>query len=265
VIDVDDPTDARLAPFALSDRQLRAQGDGGHGWFLAEGDLVVERALNAGCRPVAALVDAARVPAVTDGLAAAGTPVYAAGEDVRRAATRLGVIQPVLALFERPAPCDAAELVARTDRVVVVQAVDNPANVGAIVRNAAGLGWGGLVLDRESADPFARRALRVAMGTAFALPHARVADVEAFAAGLGDMTTYALTPAPDADDLAAVPVPARLAVVVGSERDGLTCGVLRACDRRVRIPLAPGVDSLNVAAATAIACHQLRPSEVLPR
>jgi tRNA G18 (ribose-2'-O)-methylase SpoU len=265
LIPVDDAADERLAPFALSDRQLRSQGDGPHGWFLAEGDLVVERALDAGCQPIAGLVDAARIPPVTDRLVATGVPVFAAGEEVRRAATRLGVVQPVLALFERPAPLDAAALVACTARLVVVQAVDNPANIGAIVRNAAGLGWGGLVLDRESADPFARRALRVAMGTSFAVPHARVADVEAFVAGLDDMVTFALTPADSADDLATVPVPARLAIVVGSERDGLTEGALRASDRRVRIPLASGVDSLNVAAATAIACHQLRLPEVLPR
>lgn len=256
MIHIEDPADERLAPFGLSDRQLRAQSPGEHGWFLAEGDLVVVRSVEAGCRAVAALVDPDRVPPVA---AALDAPVYAAGDAVRRAVTRLGVVQPILALFERPAPADAASLAARADRLVVVQAVDNPSNIGAIVRNAAAFGWDGLVLDGESADPFARRALRVAMGTAFTLPHARVGDVESFLAGLDGMCTLALTPAAAADDLASIaPAPARVAIVVGSERAGLTAEVLAACDRLVRIPLAPGVDSLNVAAATAIACHHLR-------
>jgi tRNA G18 (ribose-2'-O)-methylase SpoU len=256
VIHVDDADDARLELFGLTDRQLRARGSGSRGWFLAEGSLVVERAAEAGCRAVAALVDPARVPAVAATLDA---PVYGAGDAVRRAATRLGVVQPILAVFERPAPTDAATLSAHADRLVVVQAVDNPSNIGAIVRNAAALGWDALVLDRESADPFARRALRVAMGTAFTLPHARVDDVQSFVRDLEGMATFALTPATAADDLDDVASPPRAAIVVGSERDGLTPGMLATCDRLVRIPLAPGVDSLNVAAATAIACHHLRP------
>jgi tRNA G18 (ribose-2'-O)-methylase SpoU len=233
------------------------QGTGARGWFLAEGDLVVERALAAGCRPVVALVDPDRVPAVVSSFDA---PIYGAGEGVRRAATRLGVVQPVLAVFERPAPADAAALAGR-DRLVVVQGVDNPSNVGAIVRNAAGLGWDGLVFDAGSADPLARRSLRVAMGTAFTLPCGRVDDVVAYVAALtaAGVTTFALTPAHGARDLATVAAAPRTAIVLGSERAGLTADLLAVCTAPVRIPLAAGVDSLNVAAATAIACHHLRP------
>jgi tRNA G18 (ribose-2'-O)-methylase SpoU len=171
----------------------------------------------------------------------------------------LGVVQPVLALFERPPPADAATL-ATADRLVVVQGVDNPSNVGAIVRNAAGLGWDGLVLDPGSADPLARRSLRVAMGTAFTLPCGRVDDVEAFVAALGadGVDTLAMTPEDGAVELATLAAPRRVAIVVGSERAGLSAGLMDACTARVRIPLAAGVDSLNVAAATAIACHHLR-------
>lgn len=257
MIPVEDPADARLAPFALSDRQLRLQGTGPAGWFLAEGDLVVERALAAGCRPVSALVDPDRIPPVAVALQ---VPLYGAGNAVRRAVTRLGVVQPVLALFERPPAAGAAEL-ATAGRLVVVQGVDNPSNVGAIVRNAAGLGWGGVVLDAGSADPLARRSLRVAMGTAFTLPCGRVDDVESYVLALraAGVTTLALTPDGGAVDLASVAAPERAAIVVGSERAGLTAGLMAACTVRVRIPLAAGVDSLNVAAATAIACHHLRP------
>ena len=188
LIRVDDPGDARLRPFGMSDRQLRLHGGGARGWFLAEGDLVVERALDAGCRPISALVDPDRVPPIAAALA---VPVYAAGDAVRRAVTRLGVVQPVLAVFERPAPADVATLLAG-DRLVVVQGVDNPSNVGAIVRNAAGLGWDGVVLDAGSADPLARRSLRVAMGTAFTLPCGRVDDIAAFVLMLADggVTTW---------------------------------------------------------------------------
>jgi tRNA G18 (ribose-2'-O)-methylase SpoU len=256
VITLDDPGDARLRPFGLTDRQLRLQGGGAHGWFLAEGDLVVERALAAGCRPVVALVDPGRVPAV---VAAFDAPIYGAGDAVRRAATRLGVVQPVLAVFERPVPADA-DVLAGFDRLVVVQAVDNPSNVGAIVRNAAGLGWDGVVLDAGSADPFARRSLRVAMGTAFTLPCGRVEDLAAYVRRLGvaGFATCAMTPSAGAVDLTAVTASARTAIVLGSERAGLDADVLGACTTRVRIALAAGVDSLNVAAASAIACHHLR-------
>jgi tRNA G18 (ribose-2'-O)-methylase SpoU len=255
-IPIEDPADARLRPFGMSDRQLRLHAAAAHGWFLAESDLVVARALEAGCRPVCALVDPARVPPVAASLP---DPVFGAGDAVRRAVTRLGVVQPVLAVFERPAPADAAAL-ATGDRLVVVQGVDNPSNVGAIVRNAAALGWDGLVLDAGSADPLARRSLRVAMGTAFSLPCARVDDVEPYVRSLRvhGVTALALTPSVDAVDLAALAAPARVAIVLGSERTGLADDVLAACTHRVRIALAPGIDSLNVAAATAIACHHLR-------
>ena len=249
---IDDPEDPRVAGFGRGDRELRRAG-----WFLAEGDLVVERALDAGCRPIAALVDPERVPPVAGRL---GVDVFGAGPAIRRAVTRLGVAQAIVALFERPQPAAAQVLTATADRLVVAEAVDNPANIGAIVRNAAALGWDGLLLDRGSADPFARRSLRVAMGTAFALPHARVDDVTATVAELDrrGVTTYGLTPDPAAHDIDSIDPPPRCAVVVGSERAGLTPATLAGCTAAVRIPLAAGVDSLNAGAASAIACHVLR-------
>ena len=122
--------------------------------------------------------------------------VFAGGPAIRRAVTRLGVAQSIVAVFERPAAVPAARLTASGQRLVVVEALDNPANVGAVVRSAAALGWDGLLLDRESADPLARRSLRVAMGTAFALPHARVDDVVGTLVELQRLgvTTYGLTP-----------------------------------------------------------------------
>ncbi|MET0577976.1 MAG: RNA methyltransferase, partial [Ilumatobacteraceae bacterium] len=203
------------------------------------------------------LVDPDRVPAIARRL---GVVVYAAGPDVRRAVTGMGRVQPVVAVFERPRSRTVTEVTASASRIVVVEAVDNPANVGAIVRNAAALGWDGLVLDGGSADPLARRSLRVAMGTAFALPHARTDDLVAAVAELGrqGVATFALTPDDGARDVDDVRAPARCAIVVGAERAGLSPEMLAACWERVRIPLVADVDSLNVAAATAIACHALR-------
>lgn len=249
---IDDPADPRVGGFGRTDRQLRRDGR-----FLAEGDLVVERALDAGCRPVAALVDPERVPPVA---ARFDADVFAAGPAIRRAVTHLGVAQVIVALFARPDLTAAPLLTATAERLVVVESVDNPANIGAIVRNAAALGWDGLLLDGESADPLARRSLRVAMGTAFALPHARVDDVVDTVAELGRLgiATYGLTPDPAARDIDAVDPLPRCAIVIGSERAGLSPAVLDVCTEAVRIPLTAGVDSLNAAAAAAIACHVLR-------
>lgn len=267
-IPIDDPDDPRLAPFRLHERGLSSRpqrrDDRGDGWFLAEGDLVTERALASGCTPVMALVDVDRRPPVT-ALLAARIPVYAGDSALRRLATQNGVVNDLLTVFERPPRPAVAELAAGSSRLVVAEAVDNPVNVGSIVRNAAGLGWHGLVLDRTSADPLARRALRVSMGHAVGFPHARSADLPETLRTLltAGFAVLALTPAPDAidlDDAAAELAPdARVAIVVGAERTGVTAGVLALATRCVRIPMSAAVDSLNVAAATAIACHVLRP------
>ncbi|MGA9277966.1 TrmH family RNA methyltransferase [Ilumatobacter sp.] len=264
VIVVDDPDDPRFAQFRLNERGLanRAQkrDDAGAGLFLAEGDLVVERAFDAGCTPVAALVDRDRVPTVTGRFNGTAAPVYAGGDTVRQIVSGLGMPQSIIALFERPARPSVPELARRCRRLVVLEAVDNPANVGSIVRNAAALGWDGLILDHTSADPLARRSLRVAMGTAFALPHARTSSLASDIAALTEIELFAMTPDPEAVPLDAVShlgPDQRAAILIGSERSGLSAELL-AFAIPVRIPMAPGVDSLNAAAATAIACWELR-------
>jgi tRNA G18 (ribose-2'-O)-methylase SpoU len=169
----------------------------------------------------------------------------------------LGLPHPIIALFHRPPRPSVGALLASASRLVVVEGVDNPGNVGSIVRNAAALGWDGLVLDHTSADPLARRALRVAMGTAFTLPHARTRSLtDDLRAIRGDVELYALTPDASAQDIRTVTPSGRRAVIVGSERAGLSDGVL-AVARPVRIAMAGGVDSLNAAAALAVACFAL--------
>ncbi len=269
LIPVDDPADARLAVFRLNERGLASRpqrrDDTGDGMFLAEGDLVVERAVAAGCRPVCALVDAARPPAVAARLAGA-VDVFAGGERMRAMVTGLGVPHPIIAVFHRPPRPTVAELIERSRRLVLVEAVDNPVNVGGIVRNAAGLGWDGMILDGTSADPLARRSLRVSMGHALTFPHARergLAGALAHCATAG-FTTVALTPAPDAVDLDAVARDGRVAVIIGAERSGLAPATLAAATIRARIPMRRGVDSLNAAAASAIACWALRTPGPVP-
>jgi len=261
VIIIDDPSDDRFTQFRLNERGLASRADkrddAGAGMFLAEGDLVVERALAAGCAPVAALVDSERIPPVTDALTC---PVYGGGEEVRRVVSGLGMPQSIIALFERPARPTVAELAGRCRRLVVLEAVDNPANVGAIVRNAAGLGWDGLVLDHTSADPLARRSLRVAMGTVFTLPHARSTSLAEQLRSLDDVTLYALTPDPTATSLDEIEPAERCAVMIGSERSGLSDELLDIAEP-VRIPMHHDVDSLNAAAASAVACWALRPRD----
>ncbi len=256
---VEDPEDPRFAQFRLNERGLASRAekrdDAGAGLFLAEGDLVVERAREAGCVPVAALVDPERVPVIASRL---HCPIYAGGVEVRRVVSGLGMPQHVIALFERPARPDVATLASAADLVVVLEAVDNPANVGAVVRNAAGLGWDGLVLDHTSADPLARRALRVAMGTTFALPHARTRTLTSDLAALERHRLFALTPDPGAISLREVRIESDepRAILIGSERAGLSADLLRIATP-VRIPMSHGVDSLNAAAAAAIACFGL--------
>ena len=258
MIVVDDPDDERFTQFRLNERGLASRADkrddAGAGMFLAEGDLVVERALAAGCRPVAALVDAERIPAVSEAL---DCPIYAGGEHVRRVVSGLGMPQSIIALFRRPGRPSVAELATRCRRLVVLEAVDNPANVGAIIRNAAGLGWDGLILDHTSADPLARRSLRVAMGTVFALPHARTTSLAEELRALDGFDLFAMTPAIGSVPLDEVTAGDRAAVLIGSERAGLSDELLELATP-VRIPMHGDVDSLNAAAASAVACWALR-------
>lgn len=269
--------DERLGPFRLRERELRPRHLPGrlikglapadveriqYGMFVAEGDLVVERALDSGCRIVSALVDADKPPTIIQTFSD-DVPVYAASAQARKVLTGLGVALDIIALFERPTLPDVTTITSRADRIMVLEDVDNPTNVGAIVRSAAAFGVQGLILDRNSADPLARRALRVSMGTAFSVPHCRVDDVADVLETLRDdgFIVCGLTPnrhSRTLDEIAGTLLDSsRLAVVMGSERDGLSARSLAAMSHQVRIPMAEGIDSLNVAAAAAVACYAL--------
>lgn len=264
---IEDADDPRLACFRRNERGLTSRrqrrSDDGDGLFMAEGDLVVERALDAGCTAVVALVDAAKPPSITSRFAD-DVPIYAGGDRVRAMVTQLGMPQGIVALFARPPRTTAERLRRVATRLIVVEAVDNPINVGSIVRNAVALGWDGMLFDSTSADPLARRSLRVSMGHAIGFPAARcthLADELRLLAADG-FTVCALTPSAGAEDIDAIRVTHKMAIVIGSERAGLSSESLAASSHRVRIPMAAGIDSLNAAAATAVACYALRRADI---
>jgi tRNA(Leu) C34 or U34 (ribose-2'-O)-methylase TrmL len=264
IIHIEDVNDPRLEVFRLNERQLfprdQRRDPAESGLFVAEGDLVVERAFAAGCKP-RALLCAERY---ANQLGAVEVDVFTGDIELRREVTGLGVPLDALGIFERPSPKRLPTLLNNSRRVVALEAVDNPTNIGAVVRSAAGLGWDALALDWTSADPFARRALRVAMGTSFLLPHGRANSDQALSDELesADLTIVAMTPDPRATDIRDLATDTefrsrRIAVLFGSERIGLSEQTLAKAHVRARIAMRPNVDSLNIANAASIALFAL--------
>ncbi len=267
IISVDDVADPRLDPFRWKDRQLASRLDRleavGAGLFVAEGDLVVERALHTGAKPVALLCDDTMAESFSTRIDHS-VDIFVATEDLRREVTGLGVPLRATGLFRRPALLSPDDFMSRCTRVVVAEAVDNPTNLGAIIRSAAALGWDGILLSSGSSDPLARRALRVSMGAGLILPFARLLPDDSLDALFSrhGYTSYALTP-----DAAAINITdidtrnvTQMALMLGSERDGLASETLTTAHYQLRIPMHAGVDSLNVGAAAAIAMQLLGPN-----
>lgn len=258
---IDDPDDPRIADYrALTDVELRTRWEPPHGLFIAEGELVLRRALRAGYRPRSFLVDVKRVDQLAD-LDTSGAPVYAASQNVLEKATGFHVHRGVLASFHRRALPTAAEVLAAARRVAILEDVNNHTNLGAIFRGAAALGIDAVLLSPSCADPLYRRSVRVSMGEVFAVPYATLTPwpdglAQVRAAGFA---VLALTPAPDALPIQRVEAAhrARAALLLGAEGPGLSRHALAGSDQRVAIPMRRGVDSLNVAAAAAVAFWEL--------
>ena len=274
IIEVDDASDERLNAFRWRERQLNtiAQRKAAQvnnlestGMFVAEGDLVVRRALAAGCKPSVVLCDPKCAQAFVADITQHGGITLSASADIRREVTGLGVPLDAIGVFHRPALRDAQSLISTSTRLVILDCIDNPSNVGAIARSAVALGWDAMLLDTTSCDPLTRRALRVSMGTTFNLPYARIKDmpstlndlVQRGFAVVGMALSHPSRPVVplthvDLDDTQP------RALVLGSERQGLSQSTIDACTILTSIPMAPGIDSLNVASATAIACYALK-------
>lgn len=221
---------------------------------------MVQRALRAGFPLRSVLVEPRWLSTLADSLPPSAT-VFTAELPVLEAVTGYHVHRGALASFGRVPVPSVASLAASAHRLVVLENVNNPTNVGAVFRAAAGLGMDGVVLDPLSADPLYRRAVRVSMGAVLQLPYARAASWPAEVAELRSVgfRLLALTPSPSAVDLRSLSFDAsdRVALLLGAEGPGLSHAALEAGDLAVRIPMHHGVDSLNVAAAAAVACYAL--------
>lgn len=261
VTEIEDPEDPRIADYrALTDVELRTRWEPPHGLFIAEGELVLRRAVRAGYRPRSFLIDAKRVNQLAD-LDTGGAPVYAATPQVLARATGFHVHRGVLASFHRRELPTAEAVLGTARRVAVLEDVNNHTNLGAVFRGAAALGIDAVLLSPSCADPLYRRSVRVSMGEVFAVPYARLApwpDGLALVRAAG-FTVLALTPAADAVPLQRLEPAhrARAALLLGAEGPGLSRAALDASDVRVAIPMRRGVDSLNVAAAAAVAFWEL--------
>lgn len=274
VLPVTDPADGRLADYvALTDVALRRRVEPERGLYMAESSTVLGRALAAGHRPRSVLCSPRWLPDVEAMLAAvpdgAAVPVYLAQTDVLEAITGFHVHRGALAAMQRPALARVEDLLAGARdgagarRVAVLEDIVDHTNVGAIVRSAAALGVDAVLVTPRCADPLYRRAVRVSMGTVFQVPWTRIdpwpGGVDLLR-GLG-FTVAALALDDQAltlDQLAEDP-PERLALVLGAEGDGLSPATVAAADLVVRIQMAGDVDSLNVAAASAVAFWATRP------
>lgn len=264
VVSIDDPRDPRLRDFhAVPDPVLLRR----RGLFVAESRFVVRELL---AHPRIATQALLATPAALDSLGdllGARTldtlPVYVAPPPVLKQVTGFRVHRGCLAIGERPSPSTDADLpaLATARLVVVLEQVGNPDNLGSIFRNAAAFGAPCVLLSPGCCDPLYRKAIRTSIGATLRIPYGEMAD---WPGGLDRLrahgyTTVALSPEPDADDLRALAAapPRRMALVLGTEGAGLSDEAVARIDRRVRIPIADGVDSLNVATAAGIALYAL--------
>lgn len=260
-VEVNDPGDAQLRDYVhLRDVSLRKLLETERGIFIAEGEKVVRRALESGNLPRSFLMSERWLEPLADLLAGTDAPCYVLSDQDIESLTGFHVHRGALAAMERPA-LPSVETVLRTaSRVVVIEDVMDHTNIGAIFRSAAALGFDAVVLSPRCADPLYRRSIKVSMGAVFWLPYARIDDWYEAPQLFRDAgyTTLALTLADDAVPIDGVEAGPKVALLAGSEGHGLSTHWSDSADQRVVIPMRAEIDSLNVAAAVAVACWQLR-------
>ena len=257
---IDDPTDPRLRDYVdLADPDLRRRVEAERGFFIAESPLVVRRLVESGRRIRSVLVTPAQYDVLSDVLAegAPDAPVYVAADAVLRRVVGFNLHRGAVAAADRW-PMPAVESVLHgARRVAVVERVNDHENLGVLFRSAAALGVDAVLLDSESSDPLYRRCVRVSIGHVLRIPWTRIVSVDDVRRA--GFTTYALTPAADATPIGEVDWAERSALLFGAEGPGLSEAWLRGSDQRVRIPMTPGSDSLNVATAAAVAFYAASP------
>lgn len=270
IIEITDFSAPELDLFArLTEVQLRNKKEPEKGIFIAESTKVIGTALDAGYEPLAFLMERKHIDGnAKDLLARCGdVPVYTAENEVLAQLTGYALTRGVLCAMRRPKPLTADQVCAGAKRICVLEGIVDSTNIGAIFRSAAALGMDGVLLTPTCCDPLYRRAVRVSMGTVFQIPWARIGDTPADwpAQGLAQLNQYGFKTAALALSDTAVSIEApclqaedKLAVILGTEGDGLSAHTIAGCDYTVCIPMYHGVDSLNVAAASAVAFWQLR-------
>jgi len=259
LVEIDDAADPRLKDYRnLRDVELRKHLEGEQGLFLAEGAKVVRRAVEAGFAPRSFLMAPRWLDGLADVLGTSDAPCYVLPEALAEEVTGFHVHRGALASLHRQRLPAVADVLDEARSVLVLEDVVDHTNVGAIFRSGAALGFDAVLLAPRCADPLYRRAIKVGMGAVFTTPWTRLPE---WYDALPDLsargfTTVALTLAPDAVAIdQAVASVERLALVLGSEGHGLSSRWEESADRRATIPMRPGIDSLNVAAAAAVACY----------
>ena len=270
VIEITDLSAPELDVYTrLTDHQLRSRLHPEQARIIVESPKVIATALDAGLMPESFLMERRQVDGPAAGVLARcpDVPVYTADREVLARLTGYTLTRGVLCAMGRPAPRTAEEICQNARRVAVLENIVDSTNIGAILRSAAALGMDAVLLSPSCCDPLCRRAVRVSMGTVFQVPWARLGTVKEDwpAAGLARLhalgfatAAMALDDRAKAVDDPALQQPEKLAVVLGTEGDGLNAETIARCDHTVMIPMQHGVDSLNVAAAAAVAFWQLR-------
>ena len=269
IIEITDFHAPELDPYArLTQNQLRNRLEPEKGIFIAESPKVIDRALDAGYKPVSLLMERKQITGPAAGILSrcGDAPVYTADREVLAELTGFELTRGVLCAFRRPAPRPVEELCKNARRVAVLEGIVDSTNVGAIFRSAAALNMDAVLINPSCCDPLCRRAVRVSMGTVFQVPWGQLGETPAdwpekgmdILHSLGFKTAaMALSDRSvsiDDEQLAKEP---KLAIVLGTEGDGLAADTIASCDYTVKIPMSHGVDSLNVAAASAVAFWQL--------
>lgn len=269
IIEITDFHAPELDPYArLTQNQLRNRLEPEKGVFIAESPKVIDRALDAGYKPVSLLMERKQITGPAAGILSrcGDAPVYTADREMLAELTGFELTRGVLCAFRRPAPRPVEELCKNARRVAVLEGIVDSTNVGAIFRSAAALNMDAVLINPSCCDPLCRRAVRVSMGTVFQVPWGQLGETPAdwpekgmdILHSLGFKTAaMALSDRSvsiDDEQLAKEP---KLAIVLGTEGDGLAADTIASCDYTVKIPMSHGVDSLNVAAASAVAFWQL--------